>query len=301
MKKVHLSENGPLVSPVIYSFWRAMQDPDGVSYVTIKSKLKICLELGINTFDHADIYGNYQVEKLFGAALKEAGVRREDLVISTKCGINIVDAARPAYRTRHYDNSPGHITQSVEQSLIHLQTDYIDILLLHHYDHLLNADETASALTRLVKSGKVRHIGVANFTVHQHRLLQSRLGLPIITNHLEFNLLKPAPLTDGTIDYLKEHYSKPLAWAPLAGGRLLDKNDEATFNIRSTLQRIAGNRGVSEEQVAIAWLLKAGALPVLGTNRISSIRSAVAAVNITLDQQDWYDLYFSAIHSPGIL
>ena len=297
MKKVFLSENGPEVSSVIYSFWRAMEDPDGVSYITVLSKLKACLDLGINTFDHADIYGDYQVEELFGKALKETSIRREDIVISTKCGLNIVDHSRPDYRIRHYDSSPEHITKSVERSLKNLRTDYIDILLLHHYDPLMEADETASALTKLVSAGKIKHIGVANFTVHQHKLLQSSLHVPIITNHVELNLLNTKAITDGTIDFIKQQYSRPLAWAPLAGGRLLDKNDESTFNIRSTLKRIAANYDINEEQLAIAWLLKLGALPIVGNNSIAKIKNATSAVDIKLDRQDWHDIYFSAINN----
>lgn len=296
MKKVHLGENGPEVSSVIYSFWRAMEDPDGISYETIKSKLLACLEQGINTFDHADIYGDYQVEKLFGKALKEVSVKREDIVISTKLGINLVSEYRPNNRLRYYDSSPENIFKSVEQSLNNLQTDYIDILLLHHHDPLMDADETASALTKLVNKGLVKHVGVADFTVHQHQLLQSRLSIPIITNHLEFNLLNTKPLTDGTIDFIKQQYSRPLAWAPLAGGKLVDENDPSGFNIRQTLKNLAIKYQVNQEQLAIAWLLKTGALPIVGTNSLTRIKNATSAVNIELDRQDWYEIYFSAIN-----
>ena len=285
------------MSPVIYSFWRALEDPDGVSYRTVQAKLHACLDQGITTFDHADVYGNYQVEALFGKAVKESGIRREDIVISTKCGINQVDKFRPEYRTRHYDSSPGHIVKSIERSLKNLGTDYIDILLLHHPDPLMDADETASALTTLVKKGTVRHVGVANFTVHQHQLLQSRLSIPIITNHLELNLLNVKPLTDGTIDFIKQQYSRPLAWSPLAGGRLLDANDESTFTIRAVLQKIAPHYGINEEQLAIAWLLRLGALPIVGTNSVERIRNATSAVSIQLDRQDWYEIYLTATNS----
>jgi predicted oxidoreductase len=297
MKKVHLGENGPQVSPVIYSFWRAMEDPDGITYDTIKSKLQACLNLGITTFDHADIYGDYQVEELFGKALKEVAVKREDIVISTKCGINLVSKARPDYKVRHYDSSPEYIFKSVERSLKNLQTDYIDILLLHHPDPLMDADETASAITKLVNKGVVKYVGVADFTVHQHQLLQSRLSIPIITNHLKFNLLNVKPLTDGTIDFIKQQYSRPLAWAPLAGGKLLDDNDPSTFNIRSTLTRIAKNNNINEEQLAIAWLLKVGALPIVGTNSLQRIKNATSAVDIKLSRQEWYEIYFSAVNT----
>jgi predicted oxidoreductase len=297
MKKVFLGENGPEVSSVIYSFWRAMEDPDGISYETIKSKLTACLNEGITTFDHADIYGDYQVEQLFGKALKEVSVKREDIVISTKCGIIQVSASRPQNRIRHYDSSPEHIYKSVERSLKNLGTDYIDILLIHHPDPLMDADETASALTKLVNKGTVRFVGVVDFTVHQHQLLQSRLSIPIITNHLEFNLLNMEPVTNGTIDFIKQQYSRPLAWAPLAGGKLLDENDPSTFNIRSTLKNISARYNINQEQLAIAWLLKTGALPILGTNSLQRIRNATSAVDVNLERQDWYEIYFSAVNT----
>lgn len=294
MRKIALGESGPEVSPLIYSFWRAMEDPDGVTYESVLGKLNACLDLGINTFDHADIYGNYKVEKLFGAAIRESKVKREEIILSTKCGINNVDASRPEYRTRHYDSSSDYIRKSVETSLENLGTDYIDILLLHHPDPLMDADDTASELTKLVNKRLIRYVGVANFTVHQHQLLQSRLSIPIITNHLELNVINTEAIRNGTLDFIKQKYSKPLAWAPLAGGRLTDQNDENTFNLRATLRKIAKAHNCNEEQVAIAWLLKLGALPILGTNSIQRIKNAAAAVNIQLDKQDWYEIYFSS-------
>lgn len=297
MKKIFLCEHGPEVSSLIYSFWRTDQEEDGVSYKRILNKLNSCLELGINTFDHADIYGHYQVESLFGKAVKEIGIRREDLVISTKCGLNTVDASRPNYRIKHFDSSPEHIVKSVDQSLHNFQTDYIDILLLHYFDPIMDVDETAAILTSLVRKGKIKHIGLANFTVHQHKLLQSHLDIPIITNHVELNLLNMGAITDGTIDFIKQQYSRPLAWAPLAGGRLLDKSDESTSNIRNSLKRIAANYGTNEEQLAIAWLLQLGALPILGNNSLSKIKNAAEAVTLNLDRQDWNDIYISALNN----
>ena len=297
MEKVQLSDKGPLVSPIIYSFWRWMEDPEGVSYQSIEKKINFCIELGINTFDHADIYGNYQVEELFGKAIKQKSFKRDDIVISTKCGINPISDARPQYRVRHYDCSREHIFKSVKKSLANLQTAYIDILLLHHPDPLTDAGETADALTDLVKQGLVRFVGVANFTAHQQRLLKSRLQIPIVTNHIELNLLKTQAITDGTIDFLKQQYSCPLAWSPLAGGRLLDQNDESSYNIRVTLRKIAAKYHINEEQLAIAWLIKLGALPVVGTNKLQRIKNAATAVNVILDRQDWYEIYFAALNT----
>ncbi len=184
----------------------------------------------------------------------------------------------------------------MDTSLKNLQTDYIDILLLQDFDPLMNPEETASALTTLVHSGKVKHVGVANFTVHQHQLLASRLDLQIVTNHIELNLLHVKPIIDGTIDFLKQQYTRPLAWAPLAGGRLMDEGDISSFGIRTVLKRIADKYGINVEQLAIAWLIKLGALPIVGTNSIQRIKNATSAVSIDIDRQDWFEIYFSAIN-----
>ena len=294
MKTITLSESGPDVSQIIYSYWRAAEDAALLNAQEVEKRLHTCTDLGITTFDHADVYGNYQVEAWFGNALKRSQLRREDIIISTKCGISLPDVSRPQNRVRHYDNSPAHIRRSVENSLRNLQTDYIDVFLLHHFDPLSDPDETASVLTELVLKGYVKHIGVANFTVHQHKLLQDRLSLPIVTNHFEFNVLHTKPLEDGTIDFIRQQYSKPMAWAPLAGGRLQVYNDERTYNVTSTLRRIAEQYGINVEQLAIAWLLETGALPIVGTNSYQRILNATSATDIKLDKQDWYEIYFAA-------
>jgi len=299
MEKIKLSDNGPLVSAIIYSFWRWLENPEGVTYQSIEKKINSCIELGINTFDHADIYGDYKIEDLFGKALKQKSFKREDIVLSTKCGINLVSEARPQNRLRHYDCSREHIFKSVKKSLSSLQTDYIDIFLLHHPDPLTDVNETAEALTDLVKQGLVKFVGVANYTASQYQLLQSRLKIPIVTNHIQLNLLNTKAITDGTIDFLKQQSSRPLAWSPLAGGHLLDQNHEASFNIRSTLKRIAAKYHINEEQLAITWLLKLGALPIVGTNNYDRIKNASSAVKIKIDRQDWYEIYFAAINTAN--
>jgi predicted oxidoreductase len=297
MKKVFLSEVGPEISNIIYSFWRAHEELEGVKYSSVLSKLNTCLDLGINTFDHADIYGDYQIEELFGKALKESAARREDVVIITKCGLNVVDHLKTSYRIRHYDSSPEHIIEKVECSLYNFQTDYIDVLLLNHFDPLIDADETALVLSNLVKSGKVKYIGVANYTVQQFKLLQSRLHIHLLTNLIELNVLNTKAITDGTIDFIKQQRSRLMAWSPLAGGRLVDKNDDSTFNIRNTLNRIAEKYEINEEQLAIAWLVNLGVLPIVGSNNASKIKNATSAVEIKLDRQDWHEIYFSSLNN----
>ncbi|MFA7229478.1 MAG: aldo/keto reductase, partial [Melioribacteraceae bacterium] len=147
------------------------------------------LDIGITTFDHADIYGNYGCEELFGAALKENPSIRKRMQIVTKCGIKLLSAKFPGTTVKHYDTGKEHIIRSAENSLVNLATEYIDLLLIHRPDPFMNADETAEAFYQLKKSGKVVHFGVSNFLPHQFSLLQSRLDFPLATNQIEASVL----------------------------------------------------------------------------------------------------------------
>jgi predicted oxidoreductase len=179
----------------------------------------------------------------------------------------------------------------VERSLRNLQTDYIDIFLLDHLDPISNLEETAITLRRLKESGKVRNIGVANFSVFQHQLLASYLQFPIVTNHIELNLLNTAALDNGQLDYIKQRYMRPLASSPLAAGRIATGTDKEAMAVRIKLERLAEKYGTEPESVAIAWLVKLGALPLIGTQEEQRIRNIVNAFDINLDHQDWYELY----------
>jgi predicted oxidoreductase len=284
MEKVYISESGPEVSAAIYSFWRWK----GATLLTQKKVEEIVnynLQLGVNTFDHSDQYGDGKIEELFGAALKNRTFKREDIVISTKAGIKSVG------REKLYDLSPEHLIKSVDDSLKRLKTDYIDIFLLEHFDPLIQAEETASALTKLVLNGKIKFIGVSNFNVFQHRLLASRLTQPIITNHIELNVLNTQAIEDGRLDFIKEQYSKPMAWAPLAGGKILNGKDKKSVKVRRALAEISKSHGVNVEQAAVAWLYKLGALPIIGSTEKGRILNAASAYKIKLSNEEWYKVY----------
>ena len=290
MEKIYLSDSGPKVSPAIYGFWR--WDDTGYSGVASMEKIvNYCLELGINTFDHADVYGGYQCEELFGEVIKHRSFRREDIVLFTKCGVNIPHANRPKIRVPHLDTSAEHIIASVENSLQKLRTDYIDIFLLDQLDPLSDLEETALTLERLRGSGKIRNIGVSNFSVFQHQLLASYLKVPIVTNHIELNLLNTAALDNGQVDYTKQRYMRPIASAPLAGGRIENGTDETAVRVHYKLGEISKKYNAHIEAVAVAWLVKLGALPLIGTSSEQRIRNIVDAFAIDLDRQDWYELY----------
>jgi predicted oxidoreductase len=293
MEKIYLSDSGPKVSPAIYGFWRWSDEGEN-TIKEMEKTVNLCLELGINTFDHADIYGKYQSEELFGKVMQQKSFKREDVVLFTKCGVNLVDPSQPSIRVKHYDTSKDHIIKSVDNSLKKLKTDYIDIFMLHHLDPLTNLEETASALMGLIGEGKIKHIGIADFSVFQHQLLASYLRKPIVANHVELNLLNTTAIDDGRIDFIKQKYGKPLAWAPLAGGRIHNGTDETAVKVRKKLEEIGKKYNANIEQTAVAWLIKIGALPIIGTLDEQRIKNAASAFSIDLDRQDWYELYAAA-------
>ena len=260
MKKVSLSDSGPKVSEAIYGFWR-WTDEGAPTTTQIEKTINLCLELGINTFDHADVYGNLTIEEHFGKIIQSKSFRREDIVLFSKCGIRKSEDGYLEY----YDTSREHIINSVNGSLKRLKTDYLDIFLLHHSDFLADPEETAGALAEVVKSGKVKHIGVANFSVFQHQLLASYLRIPIVTNHIELNLMNTTAIEDGRIDFIKQSFSKPLAWAPLAGGKILNGTEEKVVRLRAKLEEIGKKYDANIEQTAVAWLMKLGTLPIIGS------------------------------------
>ena len=293
LEKVFLSDAGPKVSPAIYGFYRWVVE-NSTTPEAMEKIVNLCLELGINTFDHADIYGAYQCEELFGKALQRRSFRREDVVLFTKCGLRVPDPSVPEVRLQHYDTSPKHIRQSVDNSLRRLQTDYLDIFLLNHLDHVSNLEETALTLVQLKESGKIRNIGVCKFSVFQHQLLSSYLNIPIVTNHIELNLLNTTAIDNGQIDYIKQRYMRPLASSPLAAGRIAYGKDRIALRVRRKLQSLRDKYEADIESIAVAWLVKLGALPLIGTTSEQRIRNIVESFKIDLDIQDWYDLYSTA-------
>lgn len=293
MEKVYLSDAGPKVSPAIYGFYRWNEEVS-ITSLTMEKIINQCLELGINTFDHADYYGSYQCEELFGKVISEKSFKREDIVLFTKCGLKLPHGSRPEIRVKHYDTSSAHIVKSVEESLRKLRTDYIDIFLLDHLDPLSNLEETAISLRKLKESGKVKNIGIVNFSVFEHQLLASYLKEPIVTNHIELSLLNTSALDNGQLNYIKQRYMRPLVSSPLAAGRIANGTDDAAVRVRRKLQEISPRYGVDIESIAVAWLIKLGALPLIGTTNTQRIKNIASAFNIDLDPQDWYELYWAS-------
>jgi predicted oxidoreductase len=286
MEKVLLSESGPEVSAAVYSFWRW----ENYAYYSIRKMEQITqlnLSLGVNTFDHSNRVAGGKIEALFGQAMQSGVFKREDVVISTKAGTRYSET----YQTTYADLSPEYITRSVDESLKRLQTDYIDIFLLEDYDPLFNAEEIASVLTQLILKGKIKHVGVSNFTAFQQQLLATHLGAPIVTNHIELNVLEASAIDDGRLDFIRQHYSKPLARAPLAGGRVLEGEDDKAVAMRNVLTEIGQKYDANTEQTAVAWLHKLGALPIIGSLEEERICNAAVAHRIKLSHEDWHRIY----------
>ena len=284
-----MGDTGLKVSPAVYGFYRWEEVRD--ARATLRKIVNLCLELGINTFDHADSYGSYQCETLFGDLMAEKGFKREDVVIFTKCGLRVPNQQIPEIRTRHYNTSASHVVMSVDQSLKKLRTDYIDIFLLDKIDPISNLEETVLALERLVDSGKIKNIGIANFSVFQHQLLSSHLRKQIVTNHIEFNLLKTQALDNGQLDYIKQKYMHALASAPLAEGQIAIGTGIHASQVREKLVELSSKYNADIEALAVAWLVKLGAIPLIGTTNEQRIKNIANSFSINLDHQDWYELY----------
>ena len=281
------------LSRLILGAWRLADHAERTSPEAITGLVETSLAEGITTVDHADIYGNYAVEEIFGRALGGQSALRTRLELVSKCGIKLVSPKRPEHRLKTYDTSRQHITESVHASLRNLRTDYLDVLLIHRPDPLMNADEMAEAFTALRRDGKVKHFGVSNFTPSQFGLIQSRLDFPLVTNQIEFSVLHLPPLYDGTLDQCQQLRVPPMAWSPLAGGKLFTNTDERSTKTGVALQKVGEELGgASVEQVALAWIMRhpANAMPVLGTGRPERIREAARAASLQLSRDQWFEI-----------
>lgn len=293
--KVTIAPQGPDFSELVQGYWRLADL--GMTPQQRLTFLKQHIELGISTVDHADIYGNYQCEKLFGEALALEPALREQIQIVTKCDINLCGAKTPQRKINHYDTSSAHIYQSVNNSLERLGVSEIDLLLIHRPDALMDADEVAEAFSELRKVGKVKHFGVSNFSPRQFELLQSRLGKPLVTNQVEMNPLNFDVVHDGTLDHLQTQRIRPMAWSCLAGGEIFNGQTEQAQRVRSELEAIAQEIGAdSIDQVIYAWVLRLPSkpLPIIGSGKIDRVKAAIAALDLELTREQWYRVWVAA-------
>lgn len=281
------------LSRIIYGMWRLADDENrDVSHV--QSKVEACLAQGITSFDQADIYGNYESERLFGKLLKEAPHIVDKIEIITKCDIKLLTDKSPERMVKYYDTSAAHITQSVDNSLRLMNIDHIDMLLLHRPDPLMDHNETGSALDALIASGKIGSVGVSNFKPWDINLLQSAMSNLIVSNQIEISLLAHDAFTNGDIAFAQEKDIALMAWSPLAGGDLFNASNKPLLD---KLTAIGARQGYDASAVAIAWLLAhpAGIMPVMGTNNLDRIASLGDACKIEIDRETWFVLYEMAL------
>ncbi|MDI9334913.1 MAG: aldo/keto reductase [Cytophagales bacterium] len=290
MQKIKLAPHLPDFSRIVYGAWRMSDDVDNAPKDALQ-KIHAALDIGITTFDHADIYGDYSCETLFGAALRLDASIKERIQIVTKCDIMLTSDKYPDRRFKHYDTTAAHIRASVDASLARLDVDVIDVLLLHRPDPLMDAAATGACLDDLVQTGKIRAAGVSNFTTWDWDLLQANMRTPLVTNQLEISLLATQALSDGTLAQAQQHKAPPMAWSPLGGGALF--SDDAVANrLRPALHRIAMQHGVMIDAVAVAWLLAhpARILPIMGTNNLARIAQLGDAFKVAMPRETWFEL-----------
>ena len=292
-----LSPTGPLFSQLVYGTWRVLDDAASATPENLVHRLHRCIELGVTTIDTAEIYGLYRVEEFIGQALKLDASLRDQLEIVTKSGIYVPCEFHPNRKTAFYNATSERIIKSAEKSLRFMGIDHIDLLLVHRPDWLTSAEETAAGLNKLLKEGKIRAAGVSNYNVHQFELLNSLMDEPLVTNQVEFHLLHMDPILDGTFDQCQKHRIRPMAWSPLAGGRLMDPANPAGQRLRKAAEGLSAKYGdATLDQLAYAWIMAhpSAPLPVIGTNKVERIEAAVKASAIHLEREDWYALWTAA-------
>lgn len=286
-------------SEIVYGTWRTLADHPSAE--EINRRLNLCADLGMTTIDTAEIYGHYAVEEALGRALKLSPGLRGRLQIVTKAGIYIPGPFAPDRRVAYYDASGAQLVASLEKSLRLLGTDRVELLLVHRPDWLSAAADTADGLNRLVRDGKIAAAGVSNYSAAQFDLLSACVDQPLATNQIEFHLLRVDPIGDGTLAQCEKLGVPPMAWSPLAGGRLVDPANEAARRVAAVVKEMAPRYGgATVEQLAYAWILAhpSRPLPIVGSNRPDRIRSAAAAAAIQLAREDWYALWQAAQGRP---
>lgn len=251
------------------------------------SQLHLTLEAGITTFDHADIYGDYTTEARFGKAFALSGIERESIQLISKCGIQYVGNTRDN-RIKHYKYSKDYIIWSVERSLKDLNTDYLDLLLLHRPSPLMDPNEISEAISQLQEEGKIIEFGVSNFTPSQIDLIESQTKIKV--NQIEFSLTQHSAMHDGTLDHMTVNEIQPMCWSPL--GSYFKEKKDSNLRIREALSKLTNKYSVTEDQLLLAWILKhpSKIYPVIGTTNKDRIVNAVKSEEIDLELQDWFEL-----------
>lgn len=246
-----------------------------------------CVENKITTFDHADIYGDYTNEEDFGKAFSKSSIKREDVQLISKCGIQF-NVKERSNRVKHYDYNASYIISSVERSLKMLQTDYLDLLLLHRPSPLMDPSEIAEAIDKLKIEGKIKQFGVSNFSPSQIQLIEKEIQVE--ANQVEFSLSSNGVMNDGTLDDCVTFDRLAMSWSPL--GSYFREDSKANLRIKTVLADLTKKYGATEDQLLLAWILKHPSTihPVVGTATPQRLKLAMDAVDIDMELQDWFIL-----------
>lgn len=244
-----------------------------------------CVDNNITTFDHADIYGDYSTEAQFGEAFQKSGIKRKNIQLISKCGIEYLSPNKNN-KVKHYNYSKEYIIECVDNSLKQLKTDYLDALLLHRPSPLMHPYEVMEAVAKLAQEGKIEDFGVSNFTPSQIDLIMSEV--PVTINQIEFSLTHHQAMHDGTLDHMILKQIMPLAWSPM--GIVFKEDTEQTRRIHRQLGELMEKYNATEDQLLLAWIMKhpAGVRPVVGTTNFERIANANRAIDIDLDIEDWF-------------
>ncbi|THD69470.1 aldo/keto reductase [Robertkochia marina] len=258
-----------------------------LSTAQMSELIKYCFDNGITTFDHADIYGGYTTEAAFGQAFKKSGVNRDSVEFISKCGIQYMAETRNN-KVKHYDLSEKYIISSVEQSLKHLHTDHLDLLLLHRPSPLMHPDEIAAASQKLKEQGKIKALGVSNFTPSQTDLVRSKTE--VAANQIQFSATHFESMLNGDLDHMMLHKIQPMAWSPL--GVLFKEDTPQTTRLKTLMFDLIEKYTATADQLLLAWIMKhpAGIIPVIGTTNTERIANSIKATEIDLDLEDWFEI-----------
>jgi predicted oxidoreductase len=253
--------------------------------------MNVCIENKITSFDHADIYGGYTTEAEFGKAFGESKIYRDKMQLISKCGIQLTDGRNNTIK--HYNYSKDYIIWSVENSLKNLQTDYLDVFLLHRPSPLMVADEIAEALEKLKSEGKIIDFGVSNFTAWQTELIRQKTEISY--NQVQFSATHHEAMLDGSFDYMQLHKIIPMSWNPL--GTVFREDIEQTRRLKKLLAKLVEKYHVGSDTILLAWVLKhpAKVVPIAGTVNIARIQSLMKAKELELDQEDWFAIWTESI------
>ena len=275
-----------VVGTMRWGIWGANHSVKDVQHL-----IETALNQGLFTFDHADIYGNYTTEKLFGDAFSEMQISREQVQFISKCGIEMPCENRN-FGIKSYNYSKKHIINSVDQSLENLKTDYLDLLLLHRPSPLMDPDEIAETFDRLRDQKKVRHFGVSNFSVSQFELVND--AFPLLTNQMEISVNKTDAFYNGTLDQMLLKKLHPMAWSVM--GNYFTQPSAQNRRLKNVLDELCAKYEAKENQVMLAFLLlhPAKILPVIGTSKPQTIKDLKKSMDMKLEREDWFRLLETA-------